>query len=81
LAPGWPQVGPRLTPGCPRVCFQRLKLRCHESPSNFTFSFNLCRYIKVAKLDAFKRRGTPTAEESALAFMVGRCRLTLSNPR
>ena len=40
--------------------------------SNFAFNFNLRRCFKVAKKDAFLRRGTPTAEESALTFMAAR---------
>jgi len=46
-----------------RAWFQRLKLRCDEPLSNFTFNFNLRRYIMAP---VFGR------------LMVGRCRLIVS---
>jgi hypothetical protein len=48
---------------------QRGNLEHEKLLSNFAFNFNLCRYTKA----------TPAAAAASTAFLVGRCRLTLSN--
>jgi hypothetical protein len=50
---------------------KRLKLKCDEPLSNFAFNFNLRRYTTVLNTRAL----------CTLDNLVGRCRLTLSNPR
>jgi len=51
------------------VCNQRLKLESHKLLLTFAFNFNLRRHIKAA-----------VAGKPADWILVGRCRLTLSNP-
>ena len=66
---------------------KRLKLKYDEVLSNFAFRFHLRRYTTDGVLvHAFFMHGTGAdaavvAELKALTRVVGRCRLTLSNPR
>jgi hypothetical protein len=56
----------------------RLKLNCDAPPSNFAYKFNLRRYISD---DAVVEVAyTLAVLASPIAALVGRCRLTLSNP-
>jgi hypothetical protein len=66
-------IKPKLTaPGS-----ERLKLEYDGPLSSFAFKFNLRRYTKVGDLVAAGQTSLKTAE---LEHVVGRCRLTLSNP-
>jgi len=70
---------------------KRLKPKHDEPPSNFAFTFNLRRYIML-RVEASYPKYTRIKEliesieafklvVSYLATVVGRCRLTSSNPR
>jgi len=59
-----------------------LRLGCDEPLSNFAFNINLRRYTEQWRL--LKRSADKHVAAAAIAerkAMVGRCRLTLSNPR
>ena len=55
---------------------KHLKLRCDEPLLNLGFNFNLRRYNTVVYTLPFITLLLPVDR-----FQVGRCRLTLSNPR
>jgi len=57
---------------------KRLKLRCDTLLSSFAFNFNLRRY-KMEAVGGRLEHETEAVEK--LTLKVGRCRLTLSNPR
>jgi hypothetical protein len=71
---------PRTTPS---------KVKYDEPVSNFAFNFNLRRYNKASADAAKKQAAAAAAADKAsadaarkqAADKVGRCRLTLSNPR
>jgi hypothetical protein len=67
---------PKLKP--PRT--ERLKLKCDTLISTFAFKFNLRRYIQAA-LDLLLGCLVAALLLRHRGAMVGRCRLTLSNPR
>jgi hypothetical protein len=61
---------------------QHLKLKCDGLLSSFAFNINLRRYNVGARKqidNRLKERGA--IEDEKLRYWVGRCRLTLSNPR
>ena len=62
-----------------------LKPEYDEPLSNFAFSFNLRRYTAVSGADATDAAALAPSFLSNMGHvhhhMVGRCRLTLSNPR
>jgi hypothetical protein len=67
---------------------ERLKLKCDALLTTFAFEFNLRRYIMT---DTYKNtnileacsveKRLETLTELSESLEVGRCRLTLSNPR
>jgi uncharacterized Zn-finger protein len=56
---------------------KRLKLKCDELPSSFAFNFDLRRHTKEHITESILTLACPRCKQ---AFVVGRCRLTLSNP-
>ena len=54
---------------------KRLKLKCDDMVSSFAFKFNLRRYTMA------EAAARSDADGRGAVCVVGRCRLTLSNPR
>ena len=60
--------------------FQRLQLKYAKLLSSFAFKFNLRRYNMVSLVEGNEHDPTGKASVQGVV-MVGRCTLTLSNPR
>jgi len=61
--------------------FKRLKLKCDTLLSSFALNFNLRRYNKGCESISGACTAKSGVGESCGTSSVGRCRLTLSNPR
>jgi hypothetical protein len=58
-----------------------LKLKYDEPLSNFAFTFDLRRYNLICTLEDNQMYVLGLSNSDILKSEVGRCRLTLSNPR